>query len=72
MVPFAQLSAQLQQPCKSVRAFETGAALPPEIRRFLFQILRGQALNQRFARGFCEGRIRERTHQPDEQPMPVH
>src|SRR5205814_10732215 len=57
IVPFAQFSAELQQPRQSVWTFETRPAFSPQICRFSFQVFSRETLAA-YLRG--EGRARDR------------
>ena len=53
VVPFAQFRNKLKQPCQPIRTLEGGSSLGPQVRRFLCDVLCGEALPQGFA---CGGR----------------
>jgi hypothetical protein len=49
VVPLAQFSNQLKQPCQSIGTFETRAFLASEVYLFVRDVLCGQALPQGFS-----------------------
>ena len=72
IIPLAQFSAQLQQPCESIWPFETGATFPANIRSFLLQIFRSKTFSQRIVRRCGKRCVRKRAQQSHEQPMSMH
>src|SRR5881396_1814464 len=71
-VPLAQLRAELQKPCESVRTLEGRPSFSAQILHFIGDLLGRDALLERLARFRREWRVGERARQSCEQPVTMN